>query len=161
LERVRAGELGEARRLCEDRPGPLSSIALQAFDQVRHAPRAGVLVLRDTLETEGARQAELLLSQAQGLRDLAALAPMLGLLGTVLGVLQVFGAAGQELSAARMAAQADGMRQALVTMAAGLLVAIPATACHAWLRRRLMRRIAALESAVSGLLIALAGRYDR
>lgn len=161
LERVRAGELGEARRLCEDRPGPLSTIALQAFDQVRYAPRAGVLVLRDTLETEGARQAGLMLSQAQVLRDFAVIAPMLGLLGTVLGLLQVFGAAGQELPAARAAAQAGGMMQALVTMAAGLLVAIPATACHAWLQRRLMRRIAAMESAMSELLIALAGRYDR
>lgn len=161
LERVRAGELDEARRLCEDRPGPLSSIALQAFDQVRHAPRAGILVLRDTLETAGARQAEVLLSQVQVLRDLAVIAPMLGLLGTVLGLLQVFGPAGQELAAARAAAQAGGMMQALVTLAAGLLVAIPALACHAWLRRRLVRRIAAMESAVCDLLIALAARYDR
>jgi biopolymer transport protein ExbB len=161
LDCVRAGDLGEARRLCEDRPGPLAAIALQAFDHLRHAPKAGVLLLRDTIETEGTRQADLLLSQTQLLLDIAVIAPMLGLLGTVLGLLQVFGPLGQELAGARALLQAGGMLQALVTIAAGLFVAIPAMACHAWLRRRMVRRIASMESAVSEILMALVGRYDR
>lgn len=161
LDCVRAGELGEARRLCEDRPGPLSAIALQLFDHLRHAPKAGVMMLRDTSESEGTRQADLLLSQTQLVLDIAVIAPMLGLLGTVLGLLQVFGPLGQDLAGARAVLQAAGMMQALVTIAAGLCVAIPAMACHAWLRRRMVQRIAAMELAVSEILMALAGRYDR
>ncbi len=161
LDCVRAGDLGEARRLCEDRPGPLSAIALQAFDHLRHAPKAGVMLLRDTIETEGTRQADLLMSQTQLLLDIAVIAPMLGLLGTVLGLLQVFGPLGQDLAGVRAVLQAGGMLQSLVTIAAGLFVAIPAMACHAWLRRRMVRRIAAMESAVSEILMALVGRYDR
>ena len=63
LERIRAGELNEARRLCEDRPCPLSAIALKTFDHLRHAPKAGVILLRDSVEAEGARQADVMLAQ--------------------------------------------------------------------------------------------------
>ncbi|MEI6210691.1 MAG: MotA/TolQ/ExbB proton channel family protein [bacterium] len=161
LDRVRAGELSAARRGCEERPCPLSAIALKAFDHLRHAPKAGVSLLRDTVEAEGARQADLMTSQAQLMLDIAVIAPMFGLLGTVLGLLQVFGPAATDPALMRAALQAGGIVQALSTTAFGLLVAIPAMACHAWLRRRTTRQIAALESAAAEIVMAVVGRYDR
>jgi biopolymer transport protein ExbB len=159
LDRIRAGELNEARRLCEDRPCPLSAIALKAFDHLRHAPRAGVALLRDTVEAESARQADVLRSQAQLMRDIAVIAPMFGLLGTVLGLLQVFAPVASDAGGVWSALPAGGIMQALVTTAFGLLVAIPATMCYAWMRRRVSRRIAALESAAAELVMAVTGRY--
>ena len=161
LDRIRAGELTEARRLCEDRPCPLSAIALKAFDHLRHAPKTGVTLLRDTVEAEGARQADTMLSQVQLLLDIAVLAPMFGLLGTVLGLLRVFGPAVRDAAGIRAALQSGGITQALVTTAFGLLVAIPAMACYSGLRRRAIRRIAALESAAAEIVMAVVGRYDR
>ena len=161
LDRIRAGELSEARRLCEDRPCALSAIALKTFDHLRHAPKAGVTLLRDTVEAEGARQADVLLSQVQLMLDIAVIAPMFGLLGTVLGLLQIFGPAAQDAVAARSALLAGGITQALVTTGFGLIVAIPAMACYAGMRRRVTRRIAALESAAAEIVMAVVGRYDR
>ena len=161
LDRIRAGELNEARRLCEDRPCPLSAIALKTFDHLRYAPKAGVVLLRDMVEAEGARQADVMLSQVQLMLDIAVIAPMFGLLGTVLGLLQVFGPAAQDAGGARAVLQDGGIVQALATTAFGLLVAIPAMACHAWMRRRVMRRITALESAAAEIVMAVVGRYDR
>ena len=161
LERIRAGELSEARRLCEDRPCPLSAIALKTFDHLRHAPKAGVILLRDSVEAEGARQADVMLAQVQLMLDIAVIAPMFGLLGTVLGLLQVFGPAAQDAGSVRAVLQSGGIVQALATTAFGLFVAIPAMACHAWMRRRVSRRIAAIESAAAEIVMAVAGRYDR
>ncbi|MEI8242219.1 MAG: MotA/TolQ/ExbB proton channel family protein [bacterium] len=161
LDRIRAGELNEARRLCEDRPCPLSAIALKAFDHLRHAPKSGVALLRDTVEAEGARQADAMLSQVQLMLDVAVIAPMFGLLGTVLGLLQLFGPAASDAGGALAALPRGGMVQALVTTAFGLMVAIPAMACHAWMRRRVTRRIVALESAAAEIVMAVVGRYDR
>ena len=159
LDRIRAGELNEARRLCEDRPCPLSSIAMKAFDHLRFAPKAGVALLRDSVEAEGARQADVLLGQVQVMLDLSVIAPMVGLLGAVLGLLQMCGTT--EAGAVRCLLQAGAFRQALVTTACGLLVAIPAMAAASWMRRRTTRHIAALESAAAEIVMAVASRYDR
>lgn len=160
VARIRAGELSEARRMCEDRPCILSRIALVAFDRLRHTPKTAGMLLRDTVEAEGARQADEMLSQAQVLLDIAGIAPMLGVLGTVLGLLRTFGSTAAD-SAARAAASDAGIAQALVTTAMGLTIAIPALAAYTWMRRRITRRIAALESAAAEIVLALAGRYDR
>lgn len=160
VTRIRAGELSEARRMCEDRPCILSRIALVAFDRLRHTPKTAGMLLRDTVEAEGTRQADVMLSQAQALLDIAVIAPMLGVLGTVLGLLRTFGSTAAD-SAARHAAPDAGIAQALVTTAMGLLIAIPALAAYTWMRRRITRRIAALESAAAEIVLALAGRFDR
>jgi len=155
LDRIHAGELNEARRLCEGRPCPLSAITLKAFDHLRHAPKAGVALLRDTVEAERARQVDAMRSQAQLLLEIAVLAFLFGLLGTVLGLLQFFSPVD------RVTQQERGVLQALVTCAFGLLIAIPAMVCYAWMRRRVARRIAALASAAAEIVMAVTGRFGR
>jgi biopolymer transport protein ExbB len=161
LDRIHAGELNEARRLCEDRPCPLSAITLKAFDHLRHAPKTGVALLRDTVEAERARQADAMRSQAQLLLEIAVLALLFGLLGTVLGLLQVFGPVALEAGGTRVATPEGGILQALVTSAFGLLIAIPSMVCYAWMRRRVARRIAALASAAAEIVMAVTGRFGR
>jgi biopolymer transport protein ExbB len=63
-------------------------------------------------------------------------APLLGLLGTVLGMIQTFSRMSSSQGAIDMTMLADGIWQALLTTAAGLFIAIPAVAAHqAFLRR--------------------------
>jgi len=63
-------------------------------------------------------------------------APLLGLLGTVLGMIQTFSRLATAHGAIDMTLLADGIWQALLTTAAGLFIAIPAVAAHqAFLRR--------------------------
>ncbi len=86
------------------------------------------------------------------LEIIAMIAPLLGLLGTVLGMIQSF----QELEMAEGAANASvlagGIWQALLTTAAGLLVAIPAAVAAGLFAARIDRAALSIESAVGELL---------
>jgi biopolymer transport protein ExbB/TolQ len=75
----------------------------------------------------------------------AAAAPLIGLLGTVWGLVSVFGSIDADSAAAD--AMRHGLRVALLTTEVGLACAIPALGAHAWLSRALTRRLAAIEAA--------------
>ncbi len=97
-------------------------------------------------EAEGARIAERLHASVDWLADIAAIAPLVGLLGTVLGMFQAFGGIATDVAAgAKPVVLAQGVSQAIVTTIFGLVVAIPSLVMHAFLRRRASRLIAALE----------------
>ncbi|MCR9127277.1 MAG: MotA/TolQ/ExbB proton channel family protein [Rhodobacteraceae bacterium] len=85
---------------------------------------------------ETARRAKADLAQARaGLRALeliATIAPLLGLLGTVLGMIEAFQALQEAGNRADPAALAGGIWEALLTTAAGMAVAIPASAALSW-----------------------------
>ncbi len=100
----------------------------------------------------GARIAERAYMAVDWLADIAAIAPMVGLLGTVLGMFQAFGGIAADVSAgAKPVVLAQGVSQAIVTTIFGLVVAIPSMAMHALFRRRASRLIAALEEKVDEL----------
>ncbi len=158
LAYIKSDELGEARRLCENQPSPLAAVTLAALDAVRSAPKCDWPFLRAAVEAEGIRQADSVNNLTQLLLDLAAIAPMVGLLGTVLGMLNAFGSIATDVASARPMVLAAGVSQAIVTTIFGLMIAIPALACYAWFRRRAARQIAALESAGDQVVAALAGK---
>ena len=90
--------------------------------------------------------------QLSYLWDISVLAPLLGILGTVLGMINVFKAVAFQIAVVKPVALAGGVAQALVTTAAGLLVAIPTMAAYFFLRGRLQRLVVALEVASAKLL---------
>ncbi len=161
LTHVRAGDLAAARRACENRSSPLSAVALAAFDHLRNAPGSQPALLRADMEAEGVRQAEAIQGETQLLLDLSVIAPMLGLLGTVMGMLKAFGSVATDVASAKPVVLAAGVSQAIVTTIFGLLVAIPAMIAYAYFRRRAARQIAALEAASTSLVTALTGRFER
>ena len=96
---------------------------------------------------EGGRIADAMMSSVDWLADIAAIAPLVGLLGTVLGMFQAFGGIASDVSAgAKPVVLAQGASQAIVTTIFGLVVAIPSLAAYAIFRRRAQRRIAEIES---------------
>ncbi len=70
---------------------------------------------------------------------IASIEPMLGLLGTVLGMIKAFNIIAQMGGSATPADLADGISQALVTTAIGLIVAIPMTCVYLFFRNRVLR----------------------
>ena len=81
----------------------------------------------------------------------ASAAPLLGLLGTVTGMIHTFRLiTAFGVGDARLLA--DGISEALVTTEAGLCVAIPALLCHAWLTRMARRHATNLEAKISSIL---------
>ena len=157
---IMEGDDTTARRLCETRHGAFASIALTALDCIRATNgEPDSELLRDLVHSEGSRLAESMQSQAQLLLDLSAIAPMLGLLGTTLGMLQAFGSIAQDvLVAAKPVILAQGVAKAIITTIAGLLVAIPCMFMYAIFRRRVASLAGHLEAAAAEIVTAVAAR---
>ena len=104
-------------------------------------------------EAEGARIAERVYAAVDWLSDIAAIAPLVGLLGTVLGMFQAFGGIATDVAAgAKPVVLAQGVSQAIVTTIFGLVIAIPSLLMHAIFRRRAARLVAALEEKADEVL---------
>ena len=132
----------------------LSVLALAVVIYLWYAHRPGICVpeavsrIRAAKDpaAEGGRIADAMMASVDWLADIAAIAPLVGLLGTVLGMFQAFGGIASDVSAgAKPVVLAQGVSQAIVTTIFGLIVAIPSLAAYAVFRRRAQKRIAEIE----------------
>ena len=112
----------EALELCERNPSPMATILSAA---VRKYGRPAVEVEQAVLDA-GERESNLLRRNMRLLNAISNVSPLLGLLGTVLGMIQAFNDISNAQAMGRPDLLAGGISQALLTTAAGLLVAIPA-----------------------------------
>lgn len=111
---------------------PLGRIMAVGLANAKH----GRDVMRDSIEQEASQVIHDLERFLSPLGTVALIAPLLGLLGTVFGMIKVFAAIQLEGNG-NTAALAGGISEALLTTAAGLIVAIPAMAFH----RHFLRRV--------------------
>lgn len=153
--------VAEARRLCEDVPSPLSAVMISTMDALRNAPNATPEMISKVAESEGSRQSDIIQGQTQWLLDVATIAPMVGLLGTVFGMLYAFSAVGSDIDAAKPTELAAGVSKAIVTTIFGLIVAIPSMAFYAWFRRRAVRLIAELEGVCTEFVAVLSSKHTQ
>lgn len=116
---------------------------------------AAALALNEGWEEEalrrGREQIESLRGGMRALELIAAIAPLLGLLGTVFGMIDAFRALEQAGSQVDPALLSGGIWEALLTTAAGLSVAIPALAAFHWFDRTLERLRFLLEDRLARL----------
>ena len=158
MEKVRAGDLDDARRLCGFRRGPMTAILQTALNHMESVPNGDPMLLRDVVEAEGARQSESIQGQTQYLMDIAVVAPMIGLLGTVFGMMIAFNAVSDQIAVVRPTALVAGVNKAMLTTAFGLVVGIPAMMFYAYFRRLSSKLVALLEGASADLFTALLSR---
>jgi len=118
---LRRGNDQEALALCEETPGPVARLASIAIRR-RAEPRERLLL---ELDQAGSAEVARLERRLAFLSLIAQSAPVLGLLGTVLGILRSLLAWRAALPLAASAGIADGLVAAAVTTAAGLAVALP------------------------------------
>ncbi len=110
--------------------------------------------LRQLLEDQSRQEADILERFLTVLRTIGTIAPLLGLLGTVAGMIKVF----QTLSVAGMGQAANlssGISEALITTATGMCVAIPAIVLHNFFERRVVAIILKMEKRVIELVLLL------
>ena len=147
------GNADEALAICDDTPAPVARVVAAA---VRHRD-GSARVLRETVDTAGRAEVARLERRLALLAIVAQAAPLLGLLGTVLGMTRVL----LTLNAAALVTRADllgGAMQALVAAAAGLVVAVSVQVMYSMLHVRLERIVVELEAAASEILALLATR---
>ena len=126
---------------------PLERLSAQVL-QVRYG---GKSAMQDLLSVEVKQVAHELERYLSTLGSMAAITPLLGLLGTVIGMIKVFSAI-QAAGLGEASLLAGGISEALVTTAAGLSVAIPALFMHRFLSRRVDELLIDMEHHVSGLI---------
>lgn len=141
VEVVRAGGAQRGLELCRAKPSPLARVMHTALSTWG----APVLEREKAVEDAGQREVRRLSAGLRPLVVVAAIAPLLGLLGTVWGMILAFSAIAQQAGLGRPELLADGIRQALVTTAAGLAIAIPTHAAYFWLKGRIERFARAAE----------------
>jgi biopolymer transport protein ExbB len=142
---IRAGELYEATRMCDNRSELMARVlysGLRVSDQERY-------IIQEAMESEGERGAAQLWQRISYLNNVGAIAPLVGLLGTVWGMIGAFSAIALDNSQVKGLTMAYSVSQAMITTAAGLLLAIPALLVYYYLRGRVLKVIALVESQAS------------
>ena len=139
----------------------IARVVQKMLDFITKNPNADLLQVREIAETEGTRVAASLNNRVTYLADIGMIAPLLGLLGTVLGIIRSFGALGADLGTARYVLLSKGISEALVNTCAGLAIGIPAMIFYAFFRGKAQKLISELESASTHVLALLSLGYDK
>ena len=145
-----------------ERPQATARIVDRTLQFLERHPDADADSIRIVAETEGNRIAASLNQRVLYIMDVGVLSPMLGLFGTVVGILNSFGHIASTESPMRTMLLAGGVSQALVSTAAGLIVGITAMAFFAYFRGRVGHLVSVLESESTLLvqeLIVLSRRH--
>ncbi|MEO5721252.1 MAG: MotA/TolQ/ExbB proton channel family protein [Chthoniobacterales bacterium] len=124
-------------------------------------PGADFAQVREIAETEGTRVTSGLNNKVTYLADVGTIAPLIGLLGTVIGIVKSFSALGADIGSARYVQLSKGVSEALINTAGGLAIGIPALIFYAFFRGRAQRLISELEAAVTHVLALLSLQYNK
>lgn len=156
LEQISKGQIAAADTICRENPSCLSFVLSAGLAECDGDWNDVEKALEDAVSEQSAR----LFRKVEILSVIGNIAPMLGLLGTVLGMIAAF----QEIAASQGVAQgpdlARGIYQALVTTVEGLLVAIPALGAFAFFRSRIDQLMAEVAYTAGHVFIPLK-RYCR
>ncbi len=131
---------------------PLGQILAAGLANSKH----GREVMKECIEEAAARVIHDLERYLNALGTIAGIAPLLGLLGTVLGMIEIFGSF-MGSGMANASQLAGGISTALITTAAGLFVAIPSLFFHRYLQRRVDELVVGMEQEAIKLVEVLQG----
>jgi len=139
---VAEGNIDEARQLCRNTRGPVASICYQGLLRIKE-PLANI---ERSVSAYGTVQAALLEKGCSWIRLFIAMAPSLGFLGTVIGMVMAFDniQMANDLSAAIVA---EGMKVALITTVFGIIVALILQLFYNYINNKIDRLVAQMEEA--------------
>lgn len=148
------GQYQEAMDLCENEPSFFTRVASAGIAKIGH----DFPVIEKSIEEMGDEEAVKLHQKVGWLSLIANVAPMLGLLGTVSGMVLAFNTIATSGGQANPAELASGISQALLTTLFGLIVAIPTTAAFAYVRNNLVRSVIEVGAIIEDLFERFRGQ---
>ncbi len=154
-ELARQARFDDAITLCRTAEVPLARVLEMAFIERAH-PRSHI---KERLEEVGRREAAELERGLPVLGTIASISPLLGLLGTVGGMILTFSVI-QQQGLGNVGSLAGGISQALITTFAGLTVGIPALVANRYLLSRVDSLLLELEAAALDALEIVAGPVE-
>jgi biopolymer transport protein ExbB len=143
----------EALNICESNPSPVSTLMKVGIEHRNHDRSVIKDVITDAASLEIPRLEQFLPS----LGTIAHIAPLLGLLGTVTGNIKAFGVLGSLGAVGDPAVLANGIAEALITTAAGIIVSLPAIIFYNHLVSKVNHIIIRLENRANELVLFLKG----
>ena len=151
----KSGQLSKEHLVALRNSSPLGRVLAAGLLNMGHSRE----VMKEALEESG-RQVVLELERyLNTLGTVASVAPMLGLLGTVFGMIKVFTAIGQ-VGVGNPTVLADGISVALITTAAGLTVAIPTLMFYRYFRGKVDALVLKMEEEALKLVEVLHGERE-
>lgn len=157
---IRNGDYLGLLQVASRRNECIARITQKTLEFATKNPTATFDDVREVTEAEGTRQASLLSGRISILADIITVAPMVGLLGTVLGMIAEMRTISRSINSVQLEF-ASGVAEALIATAGGLLVAIPCVLAYAVFRGRVQRLIAELEAAATHLMALLSAQYKK
>lgn len=155
FELIRSEEMTPERLRAIAESSPLGTIIVAGIRNARH----GREVMKDSIEEAASQVIHEMERYLNSLGTIAAITPLLGLLGTVIGMIKVF----TEImiqGTGNANVLAGGISEALITTAAGLSIAIPALAMHRYLQRRVQTLVLTMEQEAVKLVEVLHDERD-
>jgi biopolymer transport protein ExbB len=147
---------------CHRQNESIARVTHRALDFLTKNPGASFNEVRELASAEGSRQAGSLSSRITYLADIGAIAPMIGLLGTVIGMIKSFiSISAGEVQGVRQMELASGVSEALITTASGLAISIPALIFYAIFRGRVYKYVSELEAAATHLIALLSSQVEQ
>ncbi len=156
VAQLRGGDLRGAYQMCEGRRELLPRVVFAGLKVHGHDR----YVIQEAMESEGERGATALWQRISYLNNVGVIAPLLGLLGTVWGMIGAFTAIASDNAQVKGIAMASKVSQAMITTAAGLVLAIPAMVAYFYLRGQVTRIVADVEAQASEI-VELLSRGDQ
>lgn len=153
---VKAGDLRAAYQMCSERDELLANVLSAGLKMAGHDR----YVIQEAMESEGERGATALWQKISYLHNIGTLAPLLGLLGTVWGMMRAFGAIALDTAQVKGLTMAASVAQAMITTAAGLVLAIAAIVIYFYLRGRVIRIVAEVEAHASEFVEMMTASAD-
>jgi biopolymer transport protein ExbB len=146
---VRSGKLDQAIRLSAETPGPVAAILYSGLRRVSERQRG--VDIEKAIQTTGVIELGFLERGLAVLATVSNVAPLLGFLGTVAGMISAFGAiaAAGQVEASLVA---SGIKVALITTAAGLIIAVPVNIAYNFFVTRIDKLIMDMEEGTSTVL---------
>lgn len=150
MDRVKAGKLDAAIQMTEETPGPVAAILMSGLRRIREG-RTEEQEFEKAVKTTGVIELGFLERGLVVLATVANVAPLLGFLGTVAGMITAFGAiavAGQ----VEASLVAGGIKVALITTASGLAIAIPVNIAYNFFVTKIDKLILEMEQGTAAVL---------
>ncbi|MBN2071681.1 MAG: MotA/TolQ/ExbB proton channel family protein [Candidatus Krumholzibacteriota bacterium] len=142
-----AEDMKVAERICEANPGPFASIILVALKN----PGLVIDELKEAILDQGRQEIRTLERGLVALETIAAAAPLLGLMGTVIGMIKVFNVISKQ-GIGQASVLSGGISEALITTVTGLAVGIPALVAYNFLTNKAESLVLDIEKYSSGLI---------
>ncbi len=156
VQLLSGGQEKDARKMLAESDSPMGRVLMKATD-VADQDRD---ILETVISNASDREVRSLSSYVQALATMGNIAPLLGLLGTVIGMIKAFMVIQQMGGKVNSAVLAGGIWEAMLTTALGLAVALPTMVAHSYLLARIDKYEATLQSGAVAFITGLGKHVD-